>query len=156
MGALVGLLLGLGIVVVLRAFSPRTPVRRSAAAGWSARTHDLLMRAGVEAVTPAQLAAVSVGCGAITYVIAIAISHAALIAVAFGLFAVLAPRALLRWRANQRAGELRAVWPEVVDNLASGIRAGLSLPEAVAAVADRGPQVLRPAFRRFADDYRAT
>jgi tight adherence protein B len=44
----------------------------------------------------------------------------------------------------------------VVDNLASAVRAGLDLPEAVSALAVRGPEPLRPAFTQFASDYRAT
>ena len=51
---------------------------------------------------------------------------------------------------------LREVWPEVVDHLASGVRAGLSLPEAVAQLGERGPAELREPFARFAADYRAT
>src|SRR3712207_7769024 len=50
----------------------------------------------------------------------------------------------------------REVWPEVVDNLASAVRAGLSLPEALSALAVRGPDVLRPAFARFAADHRSS
>ena len=37
-----------------------------------------------------------------------------------------------------------------------GVRAGLSLPEAVAGLAERGPETLRSPFARFADDYHAT
>ena len=44
----------------------------------------------------------------------------------------------------------------MVDNLASAVRAGLSLPEALAALAVRGPEVLRPPFARFAAEYRST
>lgn len=51
---------------------------------------------------------------------------------------------------------MRDVWPEVVDNLASGIRAGLALPEAVAQLADRGPVQVREPFATFAADYRAS
>jgi tight adherence protein B len=39
--------------------------------------------------------------------------------------------------------------------LGSAVRAGLSLPEALAALGERGPEALRPAFSRFAADYRA-
>ena len=156
MGALVGLLFGLGVVLVLRARRPAVRERRAASPVWHTRTRHLLLAAGVEAVTPVQFVAVSAGCGLLAFVLALGISHVPVIALAFALFAGLGPRSLLRWRARQRAGELRAVWPEVVDNLASAVRAGLSLPEAVAAIAERGPQVLRPAFRRFADDYRAS
>ena len=45
---------------------------------------------------------------------------------------------------------------EVVDNLASGVRAGLSLPEALTQVGLRGPDELRRPFIRFGEDYRAT
>ncbi len=43
-----------------------------------------------------------------------------------------------------------------MDNLASGVRAGLSLPEALGQLAVRGPDELRAAFGEFAEDYRAT
>jgi tight adherence protein B len=48
------------------------------------------------------------------------------------------------------------VWPEAVDNLASAVRAGMSLPDALAALAVRGPEPLRPAFDAFALDYQVT
>ena len=48
------------------------------------------------------------------------------------------------------------MWPDVVDNLASGVRAGMSLPEALTQLGVRGPEALRPAFQRFGEDYRAT
>ena len=38
----------------------------------------------------------------------------------------------------------------------SGVRAGLSLPEALTQLGVRGPEQLRPPFRRFGEDYRAT
>jgi tight adherence protein B len=44
----------------------------------------------------------------------------------------------------------------VVDNLASGVRAGLSLPEALRQVGERGPAEVRGPLCRFGDDYRAT
>ena len=78
------------------------------------------------------------------------------LALAFGAFAALGPRILVVRRRAARLRELRDVWPEVVDNLASAVRAGLSLPEAVSALAVRGPEQLRDAFRSFGEDYRAT
>jgi tight adherence protein B len=66
------------------------------------------------------------------------------------------PLGVLRARRRRRLRELREVWPDAIDNLASGVRAGLSLPEAVAGLAERGPETLRSPFGRFADDYHAT
>jgi tight adherence protein B len=44
----------------------------------------------------------------------------------------------------------------VVDNIASAVRAGLSLSEALAQVGERGPLPLREPFRRFGADYAST
>jgi tight adherence protein B len=60
---------------------------------------------------------------------------------------------ILRSRAATRRRALRAVWPDVVDHLLSGVRAGLSLPQAVAALADSAPEPVRPAFLAFRRDY---
>jgi len=81
---------------------------------------------------------------------------AATVSAAKAAAAAAAPTALVRSRARRRRGLLRDVWPEVVDNLASGIRAGLSLSEALGQVGERGPVELREPFRAFAADYRAT
>jgi tight adherence protein B len=48
------------------------------------------------------------------------------------------------------------VWPDVVDDLASAIRAGLSLPQAVIELCNTGPDVLKPAFQLCRDQYQAT
>jgi tight adherence protein B len=48
------------------------------------------------------------------------------------------------------------VWPDVVDDLASAIRAGLSLPQAVIELCNSGPEQLRPAFQLCRDQYQTT
>lgn len=48
------------------------------------------------------------------------------------------------------------LWPDVVDDLASAVRAGLSLPQAVAELCVTGPEVLRPAFELCRAKYQAT
>ena len=47
-------------------------------------------------------------------------------------------------------------WPDVVDNLTSAIRAGLSLPQAVAEIAATGPQQVQPVFAKCALHYQQT
>ncbi len=47
----------------------------------------------------------------------------------------------------------RDVWPEVVDDVASGIKAGLSLPQAVFAIAVQGPREVRATFHEAASIY---
>lgn len=155
MGALLGLLLGLGLLLL---WQSRLPVRNRPPGGaaWQARTRDLLVQAGVEGVTPAQLVCASAVLGVLVFVVVLATSRVGVIAGVFGGFGALLPLVLVRHRRAQRAVELREVWPEAVDNLASAVRAGLSLPEALTQLGARGPEQLRSAFRRFGEDYRAT
>ena len=77
-------------------------------------------------------------------------------ALAFGLIGGYLPVAVVSGRARRRQRELAEVWPEAVDNLASAVRAGMSLPDALAALGVRGPEPLRPAFDAFALDYQVT
>lgn len=155
MGALLGLLLGLGLLLLWQSRTPSRP-RPAGGSAWQARTRDLLVQAGVEGVSPAQLVCASLVLALLVFVVVLATSRVVVIATVFGGFGALLPLALVRHRRAQRAVELREVWPEAVDNLASAVRAGLSLPEALTQLGARGPEQLRSAFRRFGEDYRAT
>jgi tight adherence protein B len=84
------------------------------------------------------------------------VSHAFPVSLAFGLIAAYLPLAVVAGRARRRQREFAEVWPEAVDNLASAVRAGMSLTEALAGLSSRGPEPLRPAFQRFALDYQAS
>jgi len=155
MGAFVGLACGLGLLLIRQALTGR-PRPRPATSSVGRRTAEVLAQAGYQAITPAQLYTVCLVTGAIVVVVAAAFSRSWPIAVAFGAFAAYAPVALVRHRRRQRQVELRDLWPDVVDNLSSAVRAGLALPEAVSQLSLRGPAALRPAFTAFAEDYRAT
>jgi tight adherence protein B len=152
MGAVLGLGVGVGLLLVASAFvlpraerRARRPVLRS-----------LLARAGLTDVSPAGLVAVSMACAVAGFVAVGLLSRTAPVALAFAGIGGYLPFAVLRGRARRRQREFAEVWPEAVDNLASGIRAGLALPEALAGLAVRGPEPLRAAFAAFALDYQAS
>jgi tight adherence protein B len=155
MGAVLGLLFGTGLLLAWRS-GPRRPTPSRTKAGWKARTTESLARAGVEAMTPAQFVGVSLAVALLTFLIVTGVSRSPVIGVAFAAIAAAGPRSYLGYRQRRRSVELRDVWPEVVDNVASAVRAGMSLPEALAELGRRGPEPLRPAFRRFGVDYRAS
>ena len=155
MGGLLGLLFGLGCLLVWRS-TQHSSERVQRTDGWQQRTRELLAQAGIEGVSPAQLLGASISLGLVAAVLVLGTSQVPVIALAFGGFAALLPWALVRRRRAQRSVELRELWPDAVDNLASGVRAGLSLPEALTALGVRGPEQLRSPFRRFGADYRAT
>jgi tight adherence protein B len=155
MGVAVGLLFGAGLFCVWWSFWE--PAERSARrTRRSAIVQDLLVQAGAPSVTPAALYGASAALGLVVLLTGLAITRSPVIALCFAVMAAVAPEALVRVRARKRRRDLREVWPEVVDHLASGVRAGLSLPEAVAQLGERGPAELREQFARFAADYRAT
>jgi tight adherence protein B len=155
MGALVGLMLGVGLLLVWQSFT--VPVGRPTDRPRERdRLADLIAEAGIEAVTSRQLLVSCAGSGAFVALAFLVASRTWPVALAFGVFAAYAPVALVRFRARQRRNELRELWPDAVDNLASAVRAGLSLPEALTQLGVRGPEPLRHPFQRFGEDYRAT
>jgi tight adherence protein B len=152
MGGVLGLGVGVGLVLVISAFVvPRGPRREHRPV-----LQPLLARAGLSEVRPASLVTVSIACGLVGFVAVQLLSRTAPVALAFGGIGGYLPFAVLRGRARRRQREFAAVWPEAVDNLASGIRAGLALPEALAGLAVRGPEPLREPFAAFALDYQAS
>ncbi len=153
-GALLGLVAGLGLLLVWSGLTG--PPRRRRPKRGPGRLTELLRRAGVHGVAPGALVAACAGCGLLAGLLLLAVSRTLPVAVAFALVAGYAPLALLRGRARRRQRELADVWPEAVDNLASAVRAGLSLPEALIALGRRGPEPLREPFTRFGADYLAT
>lgn len=158
MGALLGLALGVGLLLILT--GGKSSGRRRGTSGpmgrWRQRRAELLTQAGIEAVTPAQLLVLQVISAVTATAVVLLVSGAATISLAFAVFGFQGPLMLVKRIRQRRVSELREVWPEVVDNLTSAVRAGLSLPEALSGLGTRGPEQLRPAFLRFAADYRAT
>jgi tight adherence protein B len=154
MGAVLGLGIGIGLVMVWLALtSPQPVVEESARPG---RTRDLLDRAGLAGTTVGGVWAVCCISALVTFVAIQVVSRTATVALAFGLLAGYLPLAMLAGRARRRQRELAEVWPEAVDNLASAVRAGMSLPEALTQLGHRGPEPLREPFLAFGIDYQVT
>lgn len=156
MGVVVGLLLGAGLACLWWSWWPLAPVADARRDGWAARVRDTLTQAEVTGVTPGGLVAASVLVGVVVAAVSFLVVPVPAVSLCFGAFAATTPWTLVRGRARRRLAATRELWPDVVDHLASGVRAGLSLPEAVAQLGDRGPAELRAPFRAFAEDYRAT
>jgi tight adherence protein B len=155
MGTALGLVFGTGLFLVWRALTEpvrerrrESPLRRSLTARLGA--------AGIETVSATGLlslmAASAFGIG----VVVLGVSRTPPVAVAFAGIGGYAPLAVVSGRARRRRRLLAEVWPDVVDHLSSGVRAGLSLPEALAQVGERGPVELRRPFAAFGRDYLAT
>lgn len=153
MGALVGLGVGIGLLLVWSAFF--LP-RRGPTAPRARRTTDLLARAGLGQVSATGFVLLCAACGVGTTLVMQVVSGTPPVALAFGAMGGCLPVAVVSGRARRRQRELAEVWPEAVDNLTSAVRAGMSLPDALAGLAVRGPVPLRAAFDQFALDYQVT
>jgi tight adherence protein B len=67
-----------------------------------------------------------------------------------------APVAYYRSRRRVARRARQQCWPEAIELLAGAVRAGDTLPSAVAVVSERGPAPLRSAFRAVVADHRVS
>ena len=140
MGALIGFTAGVGLLLILTADAPGSPARRrprSAKVPWA-----------------------SLGMGALIAVVGwllvTAITGVPVIGVLAGLAAAALPVTIVNGLERRRRREQAQAWPDAVDQLASAVRAGMSLPESVISLADHGPQPLREPFAAFSRDYQSS
>lgn len=153
MTTMIGLVGGVGVFCVWWSFWVReegNPRENR----WSNRTRDALVAAGLSGVTPIGLIGASLVFGACTGLVVTGIAKAPVVGLVLGILVCRAPFAFVHSRARRRRVAMREAWPEAVDNLASAIRAGLSLSEALAQLGENGPKQVRPAFTAFAEDFR--
>lgn len=148
MSILFGCSLGCGLALVWFSGFPAPGTRRSR--GLRAR----LDRAGRShtRVTAFVLFSVAAGIGAGLSVLALTstLSVSLLVAAA----TCLLPTWALGPAAQKRLRERRSRWPDAVDHLRSGVRAGVPLSEALAELGRTGPEQLRGPFQAYAADLR--
>ncbi len=72
------------------------------------------------------------------------------IGIPVGIVCVGIPVALLARKAEARKLELQSLWPEILDNLISGLHSGLALAETIANLGKRGPDRTKSIFTLFA------
>jgi tight adherence protein B len=105
----------------------------------SSRLRDLVQQAGLPDLDPRAVLAACALCAGLTLALAQVVTRTLPVAACLALLACGSPVMALRAKAQRRQADLRHAWPDAVDHLASAVRAGLSLPEALAGLAVRGP-----------------
>ena len=153
MGAFAGLLGGVGLLLIWMACTSDPPQWRSRRSRLLA---DILVQAGAGRTSPTMFVLGSVGLGLLVGLVFLGMSRAWPVALSFASIFTAVPFLIISSRARNRRTRLREVWPEAVDTLVSGVRAGMSLPEALTNLGERGPEAVRPQFRAFATDYAAS
>lgn len=153
--ALLGLGTGLGLFLLWwAAWVDERPEKKPSR--WQQQARDVLNQAGLPHTRVGTVVLVSAAAGGLVTLVVAVSSGSLPIGICFGLFAAGVPALAIRYRAHTRQVHLRALWPEAIDHLISGVRAGLSLAEALSGLATRGPEGLRPHFAYFAREYRSS
>lgn len=150
-----GAVLAAGMLLVLSPWLWPTGSRRTAGPA-SGRIARLLESAGLARVSPGSVIVVAACCAILAAAAAWLVAQVAalsLVAAAAGAFA---PFVWLRARRSRLLRTRRGLWPDVCDLLIASVRAGMSLPDAVASLAESAPVELRPAFATFARDVAAS
>ena len=120
-GALLGLAFGVGLLLMWRSGS-RAPQRRTDPRR-PGRRQQLLAAAGLTGINATQLLALQIGLGLVAVVVVLLTTGTVSVSLVFGVFGFALPYVQVRRLAGKRRADLREVWPEVVDNLASAVRA---------------------------------
>ncbi len=120
------------------------------------RLDQLAVESGSPKMTGGRLVVASGAAAVATGILVTGVTSSLVVSAPFFLGAAVLPFTVLRSRRNRRRRRFREAWPDAIAVLVSGVRAGTSLPEACSALAERGPEDLRPSFKSFASSYRAT
>src|SRR5699024_2480396 len=152
MGALLGLSFGAGLVLI--GWWYIEPSARRSRLPQSSWLRVRLDEAGFYGLRPATFLAASGTAAVAATAVVTLISGVWVIGIVFGLLGGLLPMTYVRSRA--RAREHAELWPDAVDNLASAVRAGMSLTEALQQLSERGPEGLREPFAAFSRDFQST
>ena len=150
-----GAVLAAGLLLTLSPWLWPSVTRASVAAKPS-RLSRLLEDAGMARASSASIVVVAVCCAAVVAATAWLVTQVAVLALVAAAAGALAPFAWLRARRSRLLRTRRTLWPDVCDLLIASVRAGMSLPDAVASLADSAPVELRPAFAAFARDVSAS
>lgn len=156
MSLVLGATLGLGLLLVAAPLLwPRRLEQRAAASSFE-RVRGELALAGLGSVPPAVVAVVCLMLSAVAGALVHAVFGIPFLTVIGAVLGALLVPFVVRGRAARRRAANRAVWPDVVDHLVASVRAGMSLPDSVGALAELGPAPTRAAFSSFARGFRRT
>jgi tight adherence protein B len=154
---LLGFILGLGLLLTASPLLwPREARAQRPASALGRALRERLALAGMGAVNASTVLASSLVLGVLVGALTYALLSIAAISIAAATVAALLPLTVITWRARARRRSNRAMWPDVVDHLVSAVRAGLSLPDSLSALAQVGPAPSRAAFAQFERDYAST
>lgn len=156
MTVLVGAMLAAGLLLCVSPWLWPAGAPRAAAPARDGALTRLMDEAGFSAASPRIVVAVMCAAALVAFAVAWLVTGIPVLAALAALAAAVAPIGYLRARRLRLLKARRQIWPDVCDLLIAAIRVGLSLPDAVASLAESAPSTVRPAFATYARDLHAT
>lgn len=156
MSVLLGATFGVGVLLIASNWLWPRRADATPRAGRRSTIADELALAGIPGVPVGAVVVVAAVLGIVAAALAQAIFAVPVLTAVAGLLGALLVAFVIRVRANRRRAVNRTIWPDVVDHLVASVRAGMSLPDSIGALAELGPAATRPAFAGFDDEFRRT
>lgn len=156
MSVLLGATFGVGVLLIASTWLWPRRADATPRAGRRSTIADELALAGIPGVPVGAVVVVAAVLGIVAAALAQAIFAVPVLTAVAGLVGALLVAFVIRARANRRRAVNRTIWPDVVDHLVASVRAGMSLPDSIGALAELGPAATRPAFAGFDDEFRRT
>ncbi len=150
-----GAVLAAGTLLVVSPWLWPAGVRRGHAAP-DGRVNRMLQEAGFAHAPAGRPVLIAIVLAAVGAAVAWLVTGLPAVALVAAVAAGWSPFAWLRARGRRLRRSRRALWSDVCELLISSARAGMSLPDAVSALAANGPPPLRGTFARFAADMAAS
>lgn len=116
----------------------------------------LLESAGLAHVAPRVVVVAALLLGSFAAATAWLLTGVGALAAVAGIAGCATPIGYLRARRSRLLSVRRGLWPDVCDLLIASVRAGMSLPDAVASLSVSAPAPLRASFRTFEGDLAAS
>lgn len=119
-----------------------------------AGAQDFLIRAGLHDVTPRDFVLFSMGAAVAAMAITQVMLGWPVLSLVAGTIALLGPYAYYLRRHNRRRAQVQDSLVDAIEQVRDGIRTGLSVPQALASLAQTGPEALRADFAALTRDTR--
>lgn len=156
MSVLLGATFGVGVLLIASTWLWPRRADATPRVGRRSTIADELALAGIPGVPVGAVVVVAAVLGIVAAAFAQAIFAVPVLMAVAGLLGALLVAFVIRARANRRRAVNRTIWPDVVDHLVASVRAGMSLPDSIGALAELGPAATRHAFAGFDDEFRRT
>lgn len=120
---------------------------------WQLKYRDLTTQARRPGLKWRRFLMLSMLSALVTGLIVMLLTKILAMAVLAGLFGLFLPYLMLSAKAKANRVALRQLWPEILENIISGVKAGMGLGQTLMLLAQKPPKILATPLQTFASNY---